>query len=163
VNKILATVLVFANCSAFAATAASDFVGTYALVHEQVEGKTFCFNGIQIVLEGNEMSLYRQDIADFAMFKAQVNGSPREVRGSHGEAMSSSVGENTVTLDRNGVLIFAYTGIEKVMGIPMARSKDAYALRLSQDGKSIEAIRSTFDGVMTGIGSKGKATCQYRR
>lgn len=158
---LIGMMLLTAN-SALAVTA-QDFVGSYRLVNSQVEGDTFCYQGVIVAQEDERLSLYRSDITEGALISAEVNGPKREVSFSHGEALSKTKGKESVTLDDKGTLTFEFSGVESLLGIPAMRTADGVAMKLSADGKSLYAVRKTFDGPVAGLGKNAKALCEYQR
>ncbi len=159
---LVASLVLLAANSAFAG-AASNFVGSYRLTSSQVDGDTFCFQGLDIKQEDDSLALYRSDVSEFPMYKAEVNGEVREISGSHGEAMTSYKGQDTVTLDEKGLLTFESKTVNKFLGVPATREKDSYTIQLSKDGKKVRAVRATFVGPIAGIGKRAKALCEYDR
>jgi hypothetical protein len=157
---LLATLLMTAMHSK--ANTVDTFVGNYNLVDSQAEGKAFCFRGISIVKEGNSLALYRDDFPEYVMFKAEVNGAPRKISGSHGEAMSSYKGTHKVSLKSN-LLEFSSRTVVSLLGVPSFREGDDYSFTLSNDRNRLEATRKVFEGVTYGLGVYGKAKCSYER
>ncbi|WII72881.1 hypothetical protein QJS83_03225 [Bdellovibrio sp. 22V] len=149
--------------SVSSASTVQKFIGDYQLQKSQVDGETFCYQGIMIREDDGLLSLYRSDISYSALISAEVNGEAREVSASHGEAMTSTKGKDTVTLDKSGTLTFDFTGRSNILGIPAMRESDSLALKLSADGKTAYAVRKTFEGPVAGLGKKGKALCEYRK
>ncbi|MDG0816859.1 hypothetical protein [Bdellovibrio svalbardensis] len=161
--KVLVASLVLLAASSSFAASASNFEGSYRLTKSQVDGDTFCYNGIIIAKEENQLAFYRADISYSPLFKAEVNGEARAVSGSHGEAMSSYKGTESVTLDAKGLLTFEFKAVNKFLGIPATREKETNTLQLSKDGKKLRAVRATFEGPVAGIGKRAKALCEYDR
>ncbi len=147
----------------FAASKAQNFLGSYRLTKSQdISGDTFCLETIEIELEKDGMlSLYRGDMRQYGpMVSATLNGKARKVTSKHGEAMGSSSGEDTVKLVKN-ILTFDYKGVGKVFGVPATRESDVYEFAVVIPGKTLTATRTTFEGVVKGIGKKGKVQCTY--
>lgn len=144
------------------AQSVQDFIGQYDLIDSQRDGDTFCFTGITIKKENSSLALYRNDFPYEVMFKAEVNGSSRAVSGSHGEAMSSYKGSQTVVHESNK-LTFSYRGIVSLFGVPSYREGDDYTFTISEDGERLKAMRKSFEGVTYGIGSSSMAECLYER
>lgn len=162
-KAFLAMTVLFTSVNGFAATSLNDFLGTYRLVNQKVEGETFCFERVSVAEDADgTVGFYGPDMSYGPMIKAELNGAPRQNSGSHGEAMSSRKGQDSVTL-KNDILTFTYTGINKFMGLPVSREKETVALKLAADGKTLALTRTTFEGVASGIGSKGKALCVYSK
>lgn len=146
--------------SSSALAGVQDYIGRYDLQREELKDGTFCYEGLIVRQEGKELSLYRADITDFALVKSDLNSS-REVRTSHGEAMTTTKGKDSVTLKDDGSLVFQFSGIESILGVPASRVKDAVALKLSDDKNTLFAVRKTADG-LAGL-NRGEARCVYKR
>lgn len=158
---LLGTVLL-GTSSAFAA-GAKDFVGSYKLINDQVEGETFCYDSLVVAEEKGLTNLYRGDMTSYGpIISAELNGKKRDVSTSHGEALSSTKGQDSVTL-KNETLTFSFEGRESLMGIPAVRVTDSVAIKLSADKKLAYAVRKTFEGPVIGLGKKGKALCEYSK
>lgn len=161
-KSVLATAVLLASTSAFAAPTIKNFIGTYDLVANQVEGETFCFPRITISEEDDgTIGLYREDSSYGPMIHAELNGPLRSDSGSHGEALGGRKGKDSVTLD-NGVLTFEYRGTQTFMGVPAGRESDKISITIAKDGKTLAVTRTTFEGPISGIGKKAKALCGYR-
>ncbi|KYG62094.1 hypothetical protein [Bdellovibrio bacteriovorus] len=157
-KSVLMGLLLLGSSSAFAGV--QDYIGRYDLQREELKDGTFCYEGLIVRQEGKELSLYRSDITDFALVKSELNSS-REVRTSHGEAMTTTKGKDSVTLKDDGSLVFQFSGIESILGVPASRVKDAVALKLSDDKNTLFAVRKTADG-LAGL-NRGEARCVYKR
>lgn len=163
VKTIIASAILMTSVSGFAATSINDFIGTYQLADKKVEGDTFCFSQITINQEDDgTIGIYREDTSYGPMINAELNGSPRKNSASHGEAMSSRKGKDSVTL-KNDVLTFEYSGTTSLLGVPVGRESDTISAKLAQGGKSLAVTRTTFEGPIAGIGKKGKALCAYTK
>lgn len=159
---LLIPALMLAATSSFAAGSVQKFTGNFKLVDSKTDNNAFCFEGIAIREDKGLVSIYRSDISGYGpMISAELNGEARETSGSHGEAMSSSKGTDTVTL-KNDILTFEYKGITKLFGIPAGRESDTLAIQIAKDGKTLAVTRTTFEGSIAGIGTKGTALCVYR-
>lgn len=160
-KAILFGMVLLGTSSAFAA-GAKDFVGSYKLINDQVEGEIFCFDSLIIAQEDGLTNLYRGDASGYGpMISAELNGKKRDVSASHGEALSSTKGQDAVTL-KNDTLTFSFEGRESFIGIPAMRVTDSVAIKLSADKKIAYAVRKTFEGPVIGLGKKGKALCEYQ-
>ncbi|KYG68282.1 hypothetical protein AZI87_03225 [Bdellovibrio bacteriovorus] len=157
-KTVLLGLLLLGSSSAFASI--QDYIGRYDLQREELKDGTFCYEGLIVSKEGKEISLYRSDITEFALVKSELNSS-REVRSSHGEAMTTTKGKDSVTLKDDGTLVFQFSGIESILGVPASRVKDAVALKLSDDKSTLFAVRKTADG-LAGL-NRGEARCVYKR
>ncbi|MEK2646531.1 hypothetical protein [Bdellovibrio sp. BCCA] len=159
-KTILLGMILLGTSSAFAG--AKDFIGSYRLLKDQVEGETFCYKGLDVVEENGLLNLYRSDITEYGpIISAELNGKSRDVKYSHGEALSTTKGEDTVTL-KDDTLTFAFNGRESLIGIPAMRVSDSVAIKLSADKKTAYVLRKTFEGPVIGLGKKGKALCEYQ-
>ena len=153
---------VFVSSSAFAGL--NDLIGHYNLVNSQVEGKTFCYRNIDIVQEENGLlSLYRSDTSEYGpIVSAAVNGAKRENSYSHGEALSTTKGNDSVIF-KDETLSFAFDGVTSILGVPAMRTSDSFTIKLSADKKTAYAVRKTFDGPVAGLGKRAKALCEYSK
>lgn len=136
-----------------------SFIGRYELKSQKtVKGEAFCFQGIIVSEDRENVSLFRSDVTAAPMFKAPLNDPRgRETRGSHGEGLSSSKGLDTVML-KNGVLTFANKTKVKMLGLPAGTESDIYALKLGRNGELL-AQRTTDES----FGSKGQINCVYSK
>ncbi|KHD89279.1 MAG: hypothetical protein OM95_04370 [Bdellovibrio sp. ArHS] len=157
-KMILTGLILLGSSSAFAGI--QDYIGRFDLQKQELEDGTFCYQGLIITKEGQEISLFRSDATEFAIIRSDLNSS-REVRYSHGEAMSTTKGTDSVTLKSDGSLLLQFSGVESFLGVPASRVKDAMALKLSDDKKTLFAVRKTADG-LAGL-SRGEARCVYQR
>jgi len=161
-NVFLTATILFATNISFAASSIQDFLGSYKLVEQKASGNAFCFSNITISQENdNLVSLYREDSSLGAIVSAELNGQSRENSGSHGEAFGSRKGVDIVTL-KNAILTFEYKGTNSFLGVPLTRESDITSLALAKDGKSLVVTRTTFEGPVVGLGSKGTARCTYQ-
>ena len=155
----------FLSTFAFAANV-SEFLGDYRLTKEQKEGKTFCFPRIKIESGKRELNLYRTDsgygFADYPLYSGVVNGPKIPVSSSHGEALETSKGTQSVTL-KNNTLTFIYSGVNSLVYIPVTRDSDEYAFTLTNDKRTLLATRTVFEGVAKFIGKKSVAKCTYSK
>lgn len=147
--------------SGFAQAAATDkFLGTFDLVKSEDKG-TFCYDGIVITSEGNTMSLFRKDMSSYGpLYSAEVNGAPRDVKYSHGEAFSSLKGQDTVSF-LNNTLTFSFKGRQSIAGIPAIRVTDSLSIKMNSDKKTLQVERRSTEGPVAGIGKKDSASCVY--
>ncbi len=163
VKAFLATAILMTSVSGFAATSINDFVGTYQLADQKAEGDAFCFQQITISRENDgTIGVYRENTSYGPLISAELNGSPRKSSGSHGEAMSSRKGKDTVTL-KNNILTFEYSGTTSMLGVPVSRESDTISAKLAQGGKALAVTRTTSEGPIVGFGKNSKALCAYTR
>lgn len=154
----IASLLLFSGVSQASVT--DKFVGTFDLVKSEDKG-TFCYDGIVITSDGNTMSLYRKDMQSYgALYSAEVNGTPRQVKHSHGEALSSLKGQDTVSF-LNNTLTFSFKGRQSVAGIPAIRITDSISIKMNADKKTLQVERRSTEGPVAGIGRKDSASCVY--
>lgn len=162
-KAFLGTLVLFTSTTSFAATSINDFLGTYSLIDQKVEGETFCHERLTVSLDTeNAISLFGPSSSYGPMISAKLNGEPRKNSASHGEAMSSRKGQDTVTF-KNDTLTFQYSGVNKLMGVPVSRETDTFSLKVSADSHTLKVTRIVFEGVAAGIGSTGKALCTYSK
>lgn len=149
------------------ALAPKDFAGTYQLSLENSERnntKLFCYKALTVTFKKNQAQLYRSDSGSYGgpLYEAPVNGPSRENNSSHGEGMSSSKGADKVSFVKD-VLAFEYSGVDSVFGLPMTRTSDSVAMKLSADKKTLTVLRGQFSGLVKGVGQKDKITCIYQK
>lgn len=160
-KKVVFAALLLSTSSALADV--SSFIGRYDLNASDINGETFCYDGVIISEnEESELEFYRADVTYMPLYKGVVNGEAREVSGSHGEALSSSKGKEKVTY-KNGTLTFQYSGVNKFLGVPASRVQSGVSMKISEKGRVLTLTRKEFEGVAFGVGRDAVAKCEYIR
>ena len=135
-----------------------NFLGEYDLVSNQDTSGSFCYRGVLITEEKENIHLYRADMKDEgSVTSAKLNGSERASTGSHGEAMTTTKYRDKVSL-ANGTLVFKTTSAVKFMGIPAGSESDTYTFSLSSKLGGLNATRKVRENLKTST-----AACVYQK
>jgi hypothetical protein len=140
---------------------ANDFAGRFKLHSEIVNGDSFCFQEIIISIQGKNLEFYRTDMSDYPLYKAEINGEKRSVKGSHGEAFSTSKGSDQVTFAKSK-LVVQYKGTESFIGLPSSKDSDTLTMSFAKNMDTMNMTREMKELSILGS-KKGLATCEYIR